>query len=778
MRTIQLNDPYHKGRRLVRLIETDLRDRKGVISRLRVIRDYYHGSQDRILDYDGQPDVHLNVITDKIEAVTPKLVNSFWNADPIVHVRRVAEEFDPDLTSLNELYMNWALESDIDNFYHTTEQWFRNVPLDGTSTVMTWWNHETRMTTLIYPMKLYWRGGQQDLSGTVTAEDRPKVAEDILIEIFQLPQGIAEDGLLDVRPIEDGAVDAADDVDIFNSSYTVRFIEGREEFQATVEFHPSRYIDEVDVYVHRPIVVANKPVVEVVEFEDLIIPFRTSDIQKSSRVSRQYWVTWEEINKFVDSGEWDLTEIEMERLEAELTGEREEQHEENRAMKISKDRQTGEYDSGTHVSITSKAVSDEVDVFDGKLMPEPFVDNRVLVFEVFCRDDVGDGTGEVIYQIPYCLKKVVKAEYLEERFPHGRRPFASLHCIKMSDRWYGVSWGQLLLPINIEVNAIVNMVNEAQELINNPMGFYVPHANTVDPEIISNIQPGQLIPVADINAVSFPQFPQQPLANLQEMDTLLLFADRLTMAPQSSGSSQVRNNPRTARAQLALLSEAGIKTDMMVTGFQKGGWKELMHQLHALYQHFGPDEKYFYVTGTDKQEKISQTQIRGRYEYSFSGNTTNTNREVQRVMVMQLAGLVLNDPMLGMDMNARQDLIKALYQLFGEGLKLRIPKLPGMGATNRLPATQHEELRMMQSGIPVDVLPTDNDAEHLDVIQKFMNSSEIEKWEEWQVGLIAAHAIQHQNQLILKQAQGAVDSGSMANNIPATTLGDLEGGVQ
>lgn len=772
MRTIHLKDPKKKGRRLVRLIETDLRDRRGVVSRTRLIREYYHGDQDRILDYEGQPDIHLNVITDKVETLVPKLVNSLWNSEPIIHVRRIAAEFDPELTDLNELFLNWAIESDIDNFYLTTEQWFRNVPLDGTATVMAWWNYETRMTTLIHPMKNYWRAGEPDLSQAIVQEERLKVAEDILIELFGLGQKFGEDGLLNVTPLGE-TVAASEEGELVSRRYEISFLEGREVYEdIEVEFHASRYVDEVDVYVHRPIVIANKPVVEVVEFEDLIVPFRTSDIQTSPRVTRQYWLTWPEIELLIKDGDWDIDEQEATALKARLSGDRQEEHMENRETKRSKDTHTGESDSGTGVSLTTEAAD------SGPFTPEPFVDNKLLIFEVFCKDDHGEGVGEFVYQIPYGLKKIVKAEYLEERFPHGRRPFPSLHCIKMSDRWHGVSWGQLLLPINVEVNAIVNMVNEAQELINNPFGFYVPHANTVDPEILSNIQPGQLIPVSDINAISFPSFPQQPLANLQEMDTLLVFADRLTIAPQSGGSSQVRNNPRTARGQLALLSEASVKTDMMITGFQKTGWPELMNQIHALYHHFGPEEKYFYVTGTTKQQKITQEQLRGRYEYSFSGNTTNTNREVQRIMLQQLAGMVLPDPLLGMDMNARQDIITAMYKLFGQGLKLRTPKLPGQGATNRLPASQQDELRMMQSGIPVDALPTDNDAEHLGVINKFMGAKEAEKWEEWQIGLVAAHAIQHQRQLSLKQAQGQLDAGgSQANNTPQQ-LGDLEGGVQ
>jgi hypothetical protein len=70
----------------------------------------------------------------------------------------------------------------------------------------------------------------------------------------------------------------------------------------------------------------------------------------------------------------------------------------------------------------------------------------------------------------------------------------------------------------------------------------------------------------------------------------------------------------------------------------------------------------------------------------------------------------------------------------------------------------------------------DNDAEHLSKIQKFMEGKEIQKWEEWQVGLLAAHAVQHQNQMIVKQSQGQ-QAGGQANNMPQT-LGDMEGGVQ
>jgi hypothetical protein len=260
-----------------------------------------------------------------------------------------------------------------------------------------------------------------------------------------------------------------------------------------------------------------------------------------------------------------------------------------------------------------------------------------------------------------------------------------------------------LTPINLEVNAIVNMVNEAQELINNPFFFYVPHANTVDPEILSDIQPGEGIPVSDVNAVFFPKFPQEPLANLSAVDSMLLFADRLTISPQASGSNQTRNAPRTARGTLALLSESGIKTDVVITGLQKGGWKEVFHQIHKLYHAFGDQSKWFKVTGEKDPRRITPEEMRGHFDYTFHGNSVNTNREVLRSIAQVRYSTLIVNPLYSQDMNAMLALTADFLRHFGEGSdpdKL-MPKLPGMGGTHA-PMNQRTENQIMAAGRPLD----------------------------------------------------------------------------
>ena len=758
-----------KGSELQALISLDIRDRAPQVNKRQFVRETYFGHKERQLEYAGQSNVHLHLVTEKIENIVPKISNAFWNADPIVHAMSVGSEYDPEATETVEQFLNWAIDADIDDFYHTFQGWTRNMLIDSVACVKTYWNREVRNTVLIERAKIDWRAGEPDLSGEPVPESRLKLPFEIILDVIP--------GLRDARP-EVGSPDPNDDANpIVGMSFRVDFVEDRIEYEnVLVEFFESEYIDEVEAYIYRPIIVSNAPIVENVEFEDLIVPFRTSNIQTAARVTHQYWQTRYQIKQKVESGEWDLTIEEMEDWLKQTPGsERQQEHVENKGLKRQKDREMGEYSHSAPKTDSPTA---------------PYNDSRYLIYEVYLREDLNDdGIGEeVVYQLPHGLKKIVRAEYLEEKFPHGRRPFASWHHIQLTDRWYGISLAELLAPINVEIDGIINMVNEAQELINNPFFFYVPSAIGADSNILENIKPGQGIPVGDINGIMFPKFPQEPLANLSTMDTLLLFADRLTVSPQASGSSQVRNAPRTARGTLALLSEAGIKLDMLIMSAQRGGWRELIHQIHALYHAFGGDEKWFKVTGESKPRKITKDALRGRYDYRFAGNSVNTNREVERSIAQLRYQMLITNPLYSMDMNALLELTKDLIRHFGEGVNQDAitPKLPE-GTGSHEPMDQRTEIQRIMAGDPLIALPTDDHTQHVAILQSFMQSRNMEGLESWQQGLLAAHLAQHMKLLQQQIAQGSMTpgGGGGANNAPTGMTqnpgggdGDLEGGVQ
>lgn len=773
---LKLTDKFkvERGRKLVEAIAQDIRDRQPRMNKLATMRAMFYGERDEYIDepWEGASNLHLPVITEKIEGMVPKLVNAFWGTEPIVHVRRVAEEFAPEETNHAELYLNWGIESDIPDMYDTTENWFRNCLVDGMATLKTGWRQKWRKTVDVFNVKQMWDPGQIDYTGDEVTEPRPKTIIDIMVELFGKPDNLTR-ALINYNETdtpEDGFIGGV---------YEVDFLEARRELSCTVAIEESEFVDEYVVKVYRRSLVHDGPCVELMEFEDLIVPYRSKDIESAARVTHQYWLTITQIEDLVKSGEWDLSDEDMERIRNRRAV-RMEENEENDYLKRQKDQVTGE--GSRDVRDVRIDLPEEYRTYDS---------NRILIYEVHIRDDVhGDGEEcDVVYHIPYDLQKIAGVAYLDEVSPSGKRPFVTIKYLPISDRWYAYGMTDLLVDIQLEVNNILNTINNAQELINNPFFFYVPASTAVDPQILTGIKPGQGVPIQDPNGVVFPQFAQQPLANLGAMDSLLLFGDRVTVSPMTMGSPQVRNAPRTARGTLALLSEGNVRTDVLVTRFQKTGWAELMHNLMGLYQRWTPDEKWYYVTGQQNPRRVRPADIRGRFEYSFTGNTVNTNREVLRSLAQVRYNTIMTHPDMAQDPFARREALRDFLRHWSEGVDINrlIPQMPGMGAYTHPPMQQRDENQSLARGIPVDVLPTDDDTAHLREMDQFEKSAAFESMSPEATVVYAMHKRQHAQQMQTKMAaQQQQTSPGMGNNVPTgmtqaeggTDMNALEGGVQ
>lgn len=782
-----LDDKFRKerGAWLVGEIEQAIEDRADLDGKLQMVRSLYWMDKDPLPSspWDGASDIHLPVVYEKIENSVPKVVNAFWGTEPIVHVTRVADEFLPEETDAAERLINWGIEQNIfPNFYETSEDWFRNALRDGMSTIKIYWDRQWSKIVEVHKIKAVWAKGQINLSGVAEMEDRVKDPAEVLEEIFGKPT--VRHGLIAIEDLGREEYEETDSLvpELLGHHYMVEFVEERRRHTARVLFKPSEFVDEVNVHVYREILKHDNPRVEVVEHEDLIVPFRTQNLQEADWVAQQFWLTRDEVQRKVDDGHFDMTDEELDRLLSRRT-ESQEELETNEELKRQKDRIIGEGDKDQ--SRASASSDGEEDIVTDN--------NKILFYEVYTCDDVDeDGEPiEVIYYVSHHLRCVVGCEYLSEIFPHNRRPYATIKYKTISDRWYSIGMGEVLVPINLEVNTIVNFVNNNQELINNPFFFYIPAATMADPGILSGISPGDGIPIGDINGVSFPKFQQEPLANLSAMDSLLLFADRITMSPMNAGSPQVRNAPRTARGTLALLSEGNVQLDNIITRWQRTGWEELMHQLMGLYQDYLPDEKYLLVTGSDgqlKRQRVTPQDIRGRYTFQFTGNTVNTNREVLRSLAQVRYNTVMTHPDYAQDPVVRREALKDFLRHYSEGVDIDrlVPVLPGQGGYQHPPMSQDNENMAMLQGIQLDALPTDDHAGHLAAMERFQRSEAFATMPEDRVILFAMHMKQHQ-QFMQQQAQMGQQPvmPGQGNNVPSgmsldggTDLDALEGGVQ
>lgn len=779
-----------KGTELINLIEDDLRARDEVLRRRAIMRDLYAGLPDSAMSDEGVT-IHLPVIAEKIDGTVPKIVNAFWNSDPIVHVIRMADEMNLEQTEQIEKFMNWALISDIKDVYQTFEQWVRNCLIDGVSVIKIYWDYAERETVINRRARIFWQVGETDLTNQRVPNERPKLPAEILADLFGT--NARQNGVVQIKKFykeeteeeyeDDGVPPYLKEVEALDGYVAViDMVENRVFYEdVIVRFHDCEYIDEIAVTVQRPIIYRDCPRAEVIEFDQIVVPFRTASLDPAHcpRVTHICYYTIAQIKTYDSRCKWGLTEEDYETLRGAASTKPEDYRalDGNQAMKAQKDAQIGEDDGGV-------LYRTKYGTYDTEKIP---------VYEVYASDDANDDgePEEVIYIIPVPLKRVVRSYYLDELFPHGNRPFCDLHYRKASDRWYSTGMAEMLVGINLEVDAIISMVNYAQEIINNPWFFYEPTTFLDDADRPQRgLKPGEGRKVASVAGIMFPKFAQEPLANLSTLDSLLLFADRLTLSPQSVGSSQVRNAPRTARGTIALLSEAGIKMDMLITAAQYGPWCEMLHQIHALYVTFGPEEKFYYVTGSPAPLRVTQDQLRGRYQFTFSGNTTNTNKEVMRSIAQIRYQTLVTNPLYTMDLKAMQNLIRDFLKHFGEGadIDMLLPNPPQVVGEHP-PMDQLTEIRHILQGAPMGILPTDDHATHITDLMKFQNSSEFKMLEQWQVAMLAMHGAAHAQALQQMQMQGGMapqpgTQGGEANNIPTemggeggSALSNLEGGV-
>lgn len=744
MAGIQLTDEFRleRGGELVDLIQADEESRHDWNRNRIAARNIYYGNAQRLdTHWEGASDIHLPVVQEKIESVVPR-INAALAGE--IQVNRVPQDFDPEETRLQQHYINWAVQYDIPDFSGVRVVWIRNMLLDGVSVVKTVWRRKWRRTCQTFNLKIELQVGQVANGYTLNAPQL-KTIDDLLNDLF-------------------GQQRWADREQLSPTRYRLNITEDRRLIpDIEVEFAKSEMVDEVVAYVYRPIMVEDNPKVEVVEIEDLIVPYRAAGLQpgQTERVAHQHWMTLKAMKRAAgeeSEGRFHLTDDDLVQLERIAAGGK-------------------AYDETTETQPTK----DHKDQIAGIREPARHKGGprKMLMYEVYATEDIEGEEAEVIYQISPDLRKIVSAVYLESQFPHGHRPFSTMHFLTASDRFYVPGMAIFLAAINIEVDTIINQVNDYQELINNPIFFYEPTAMTVDPKVLTGVRPGQGIPTNNPNGVVFPNWNKAPLANLGIIDSLLLFADRITVSPMTAGSPQVRNAPRTARGTLALLSEGNIKIDLIVDTAKEEGYKELLYQLFGLYAENMSDEKYFWVTGRDRKkrpEMVMRQHMRGKYEFTLTGTTTNSNPEVQRLVARDRYAVASTNPLYQNDPIAFGELLRDFLNHNDEGVNVDVimPRQAGMGAHTHPPQSQQDELAAMRLGRPIDVLPSDDDAQHLAILQQFIRTPEYAEMNPEIAALISMHGRGHALAMQQKAAvaQTAQLNAGQANNVPQ----DMGGG--
>jgi hypothetical protein len=316
-------------------------------------------------------------------------------------------------------------------------------------------------------------------------------------------------------------------------------------------------------------------------------------------------------------------------------------------------------------------------------------------------------------------------------------------------------------------------------------------------QLLQGIQPGEGIPVGDVNQIKFPDFAQDPTAMFHaSFETLRGYADTLTFSPSVGGSNNYRNAPRTARGTMALMDAAEEKLGSLVEQSQATSWKEMVTQVISLYGHYVGVDKWYHVTGEADPRRISPKELREQYQYEFSGSLTSVNRDIQRSLLERLYTTARTDPGYQQDPDAANALLRRYIEGFidvGDAEPL-IPKKPGESSMAHPPWDQDTEMHALVAGTHIEVLPIDPHLEHLKFIDTFKKSQVYQALDARGIALIDVHEFGHKQALqqqMQQQQQMAAGGGvgqpqqgispeQAAPGVPSLggDLSALEGGPQ
>ena len=707
-------------------IKTAQSNRSGFFERIDKYRDMVYrdpGGMDASGEdapWEGAADIHLPLILDKIETGVPKIMSALWRANPFVHIDSPGNNIDYVRTKNVEEFAHWAFHNDIPDMYNTLENWLRNMFIDGTAFMKIGWERSWRRAVEVHVLPNIWKAGDEDYFGNVFEEDQPKTVEDYLFEIFGF--GDTSNSVYSIGEIKGDRVE-------------VKFTEEDRIYEAIVYFEDSDKLTETKCKVNRKVIAQDSPSVKLVDFEDLVIPFRTPSIQRAKWVAHRTWYTYREVEEKVASGDWTITKKDMKTLHAtERNADHESRTEQYKDDLVGETGNTG----------TEKRSAD--------MQVDP---NMILIWEVHTKD-YEDGASDPVDMIIFIsddIHKVVGAEFSDEFYPHGQRPFIEINYIQVPGRTYGIGMAEILYAINLEMDHTVSSIHNSLDVITNPWFFYTPYGFANNSGLLRGIKPGQGVPTADPNGIVFPRFNQNPEQLYHGGFQMLQgYADRLTFSPSVGGSNNYRNAPRTARATMALMDAAEERLSSIIEKMQAGPWKSMVSQVISLYGMYVSIDKWYRATGETEARRIPPKDLRENLLYSFSGSLTNVNRDSQRAMAERIYSMVRNDALFQMDPHAAQALLRYTIDKFIEddSTKQMVPQLPGEGGFQHPPMDQALELRTLSEGINLDVLPTDDDNEHLQEIERFYKSDAFQQLTPEQVKVVRNHEARHKEALNYK----------------------------
>src|SRR3990167_2812142 len=606
------------ARELARMAVTDfhaaIQDRSAWEDRLARDEDQYFGLlPEKTFPWLGCSNLHVQITMTGIEAMKPRLIESVLGEDPPI-ITKATEAQDEAQQERVETFLNWQIQTQMDLAPKVADSAHRFL-MPGTVCAKTWWKLQERrvQAVRVFP---------------------PDTALDVILD------AVLGDDVPMETVIQKGG-------DFPSWRITVRTPQHRER-EATLTLHILP--DAIQALLDRIEVVYEGPDVEFPAAEDIIEPTNAgSDPQQFPWLMQRLWLDESRLRQKVRQGRFYEDAVEL------LI--------------------RGETPGGDNTQFDAAGVRSTRAQVEGV---EEFGESSVrgqeyAVLECYYRYDLDeDGLDEelVFWVCPERGELLLGWDYLDNLYATGRRPFRKECYFPVPGRSKGLSFPQIVQPIQDEINTIHNQRVD-NGTIRNSCTFFYPKHWTLAPQQ-ERVRPGDGVAVDDPTRITWPQWPGGDSFGQNEEALLMQMLERLTGQSDLSLGRQPNRvgATRTATGTSSLLAEAGLRFKTAMTSFQRF-WANIFSDILALDQQYLPDGVEFRVTGKVPEiiKLTSRADIAGRYDVRVAATSDTLNRQQMRDDATAKLQMLLNPVMLQLGLVGKKGLsrgVRRWLQAYGE----------------------------------------------------------------------------------------------------------------
>ncbi len=554
-------------------------------------------------------------------------------------------------------------------------------------------------------------------------------------------------------------------------SWEVEYEEEGEPAKARVEFY-DRDDGRIEFCITRRATTFNGPSFEVLDFEDVVFPVRSANLQPpgpsnplgAPYVNRICKASLDSIKRNKRAGIYDLlTDEDLETIE--------------------------QAKSATGAGKDEEAPKEQRDALEGTSISRAgeYTDRQVI--EHYGRWDIdGDGLEEdCIFTVVTDAKVLCRARLLTEVYPGlpVRRPFTHESFIPIPNRVLGLSLDDLLEPIQDAMKTMMDQHIDWGTITNMPW-FVYRAASGFRPEVI-RLQPGEGLPADDPSRdLAFPQFPTKDSGfALNTMAVLQQFGERISMVNDVSYGRVPTGKAsalRTAGTTMALLQQTDVRSEQVLRRLfhALSGMYQLIHSLNRRYL---PEKKEIRIAGfsgkgQDAYDEVNPDDLDADIDFEFQASLLNTNRQVLQQELQGLMGILISPLAIQLGVVTPEE----VYRLMSDYVKAldmdpeRYTKRP-LGVSDGPKIMAEEAIgAIMQNQVPVGI-PLEPAEEHLRKLIEFTQLPQFGFLDLHQVGIFQAYLQQVQNFIMVQMQQQQAMAAAAKSNPDGAPGQEGPGGV-